>query len=457
MDPGNEIAPTDKPSTPAENASGPSGSTKRPIQSLSVQEWEFYRDIIKDLYNKMPLKEVIAYMSEQYNFIATARMYKTRLNQWGLNKYMKNRDMQNLVQKIQSSRDPNVPMELEIAGKPVSRSKVERFAKRKGQTLDKEGPANYTTPSNSNSPDRTDSIGTDYVKVDFACREIESDSNDAPSPATTLTAQGASPPPQMDQLSRPSRILSTPLPSGPMLGAFAESPEPDLIETFVPTSSRRLRPLQSNEAWGSCPPAPRPRTRNLQNAMQTDTIQQALLLAIILSAMIRQRPLGDLADVRMDALEQQATLDMNVFTTIVDLLGWLQLDRRIVLLAAIYLVRFDASATFPKSHNVWQQLLVALKFAQIYLHDEPYSGHTWIHAIPHLANSSIGQGMLELDVLGDEHIRLHVDQSKWRLLETRLSHVSTSLFISFERGIFTFETTQQRSGGPTDLTSSGFL
>jgi hypothetical protein len=191
--------------------------------------------------------------------------------------------------------------------------------------------------------------------------------------------------------------------------------------------------------------------------MQTDTIQQALLLAIILSAMIRQRPLGDLADVRMDALEQQATLDMNVFTTIVDLLGWLQLDRRIVLLAAIYLVRFDASATFPKSHNVWQQLLVALKFAQIYLHDEPYSGHTWIHAIPHLANSSIGQGMLELDVLGDEHIRLHVDQSKWRLLETRLSHVSTSLFISFERGIFTFETTQQRSGGPTDLTSSGFL
>jgi hypothetical protein len=192
--------------------------------------------------------------------------------------------------------------------------------------------------------------------------------------------------------------------------------------------------------------------------MQTDTVQQSLLLAITLSAMIQQRPLGDFSEVRPDALQQQATLDMNVFTTIVDLLGWLQLDRQVILLAAVYLVRFDASTTFPKSHNVWQQLLVALKFAQIHLHDEPYSGPTWTHAVPQLANSSIGQGTLEMDVLSDEHIRLHVDQTNWKFLETRLTHISTLLLISFERGIFTFEITQQRSGGgPIELTSSGFL
>jgi hypothetical protein len=62
-----------------------------------------------------------------------------------------------------------------------------------------------------------------------------------------------------------------------------------------------------------------------------------------------------------------------------------------------------------------------------------------------------------MDVLGDEHIRLHVDQSKWKLLETRLSHASTSLLVSLHRGIFTFGTTQQRSAGPMELTNSGFL
>jgi hypothetical protein len=455
MDPGNETTPTDEASTPTGNAAAPSGTTRRPIKGLSGQEWETYRDIIKDLYNRMSLKEVIAYMSERYNFIATARMYKTRLNQWGLNKYMKKGDMQSLVQRMQSSKDPNVPMEID--GKTVPRAKVERYAKRKGQALDKEGLATSTTPLNSNSPSRMDSIGDGYVHVELTGQEIEFRPEDAPSPATTIMAPSASPPAQVDQLPHVVRILPAPIPPKTTAGPFTESPEPGLIGSFVRSPSRRLRPLQSNAGQGSCPPAPRLHTRSLKSPMQTDIIQQALLLAIMLSAMIQQRPLGDIADVRIDDLEQKAGLNMNVLSAVIDLLGWLQLDRRIVFLAVVYLVRFDASASFPKSHNVWQQLLVALRFAHIYLHDEPYSGSTWIRAIPHLANSSIGQGALELHVLADEHIRLHVEQSKWRLLETRLSHISTSLLDSFERGIFTFETTQQKSGGPMELTSSGFL
>jgi hypothetical protein len=458
MEPDDETAPQDEASTPADNTRAPFRSTKRPLKSVTGQEWEVYRDIIKELYNRMPLKEVIAYMSEQYNFFATARMYKTRLNHWGLYKYMKKRDMQSLVHKIQSSGGPHAPVELEIDGKAVPLAKVERFAKRKGQALNKEGPATSTTPLNSNSPPRTDSVGGDYIALDSAGQEIEIRSDDTPSPAATVTSQATPPPPQVDLPYHASGILPASGSYGTTPGPFAESPEPHLIGDFIPSGSRRLHSPHSVEARGPPgPQAPRPRTRTLQSPMQTDTIQQALLLAIILSAMIRQRPLGDLSDVRLDIVEQQATLDMSVFTAIVDLLGWLQLDRPIILLAAIYLVRFDASATFPKSHNVWQQLLVALKFAQIYLHDEPYSGHTWTHAIPHLANSSIGQGILEVDVLGDEHIRLHVDQIKWKLLEIRLSHVSTSLLVSLERGVFTFETTQQRSAGPMELTSSGFL
>jgi hypothetical protein len=459
MDPDDETPPNDEASTtPADITQAPSRSTKRPLRSVSGQEWEAYRDIIKELYNRMPLKEVITYMSEQYEFFATARMYKTRLNHWGLGKYMKKRDMQSLVYKIQSSGGPHTPVELEIDGKPVSLAKIERYAKRKGHALNKEGPSPSTTPLNSNSPPRTDLIGGDYLHVEVHGQEIEIRSDDTPSPATTVATQAASPPPQMDLPQRPLRILPASGPHGTTLGPFAENPEPHLIGNFIPSDSRRLHNPHFVEARRPpSPQAPRPRTRTLPSPMQTDIIQLALLLAIILSAMIQQRPLGDLSDVRLDTMEQQATLDMSVFTALVDLLGWLQLDRPIILLAAIYLVRFDASATFPKSHNVWQQLLVALKFAQIYLHDEPYSGYTWTHAIPHLANRSIGQEILEMDVLGDEYIRLHVDRSKWKLLEIRLSHVSTSLLISLERGIFTFETTQQRPAGPMELTSSGFL
>ena len=458
MDPDNEPAPLEEASTPADHASAALGTTRRPMKSLSGQEWEMYRDIIKDLYNRLPLKEVITYMSEQYNFYATARMYKTRLSHWGLNKYVKNRDMQNLVQKIQSSSDHHVPMELEVDGKAVPRSKVERFAKRKGQTLGNEGPLTSTSPLNSNSPARTDSVGTDFILVDSSGQEIEVPTDDGPTPATTAT-MATSPPPQLDHPSHFERKLPAPLLSGIISGPFAESPEPHLIGTPIPSSFRRSLPLPlDGMKRHPYPRAPQIRSRTLQEPMQTDTMQQALLLALILSAMVQQRPLGGLADVRMDALEQQATLDMNVLTPLVDLLGWLQLHRQTVLLAAVYLVRFDASTTFPKSHNVWQQLLVALKYAQIYLDDEPYSEHTWVHAIPHLANASIGQGILELDVLGDDHIRLHVERSKWILLESKLSLISASLFVKIlERGMFTFETTQQRASGPTELTNSGFL
>jgi hypothetical protein len=439
----------DEAPAPAEIPTTSSGSTKR----LSSQEWELYRDVIKGLYNRMPLRDVISYMSEQYNFFATPRMYKLRLSQWGLNKYVKNRDMQTLVERIKS-RGPPFPVELEIDGKAVPRTKVERFAKRKGQALDKDVPATSTTTLNSDSPVPSDSIGADYVMVDLVDKETEIRADDASLPAAGSFTRGPSPLSHVGQQFHFSKTVPTSQ-AGAVLGIFTENPELDPIGNAVRSSHKSHLPQHQDDSHYLCPPAPLLRTRSLPNPMEPDTIQLALLLALLLSAMIRQRPLGDLEDVRIDTLEQQATVDMGVFTVVVDLLGWLQLDRRIVLLAAIYIVRFDSSPTFPKSHNVWQQLLVALRFAQIYLHDEPYSAHTWFGAIPSVANRSIGQALLEWDVLGDEHIRLRIDQSQWRLLETKLSHISTSLLVSFERGIFTFET--KRAGSPTELTSSVFL
>src|SRR2546423_4672304 len=123
--------------TPLEDSKAPREHDKpRPKKSVSGQEWETYRNIIQDLYSRMTLRQVMAYMADTYNFLATQRMYKTRLSQWGLNKYMKSRDMKNLVQQIQGSKISDLPAEFEIDGKHISRSKVARFAKRQGQALD---------------------------------------------------------------------------------------------------------------------------------------------------------------------------------------------------------------------------------------------------------------------------------------------------------------------------------
>jgi hypothetical protein len=43
---------------------------------------------------------------------------------------------------------------------------------------------------------------------------------------------------------------------------------------------------------------------------------------MMLTAMLRYLPLGDLSDVWLDVLEQQAALDTGVLNGITDLLGW---------------------------------------------------------------------------------------------------------------------------------------
>src|SRR5271154_2792975 len=128
------------------------------------------------------------------------------------------------------------------------------------------------------------------------------------------------------------------------------------------------------------PPALHIQACKLKKRMQRDTFQQSLLVTMMPTAMLRYLPLRDLSDVRLDVLEQQAAFDTGVLNGITDLLRWLQLDREVVLLAAIYLIRFNASDTFPKTHHVWQQLLVAPKFAQANLCDKPTD--TWCEAIP---------------------------------------------------------------------------
>ena len=433
-----DTAPTDDASPQSDSGAPQSGSgTPHPPKNLGGQDWESYRDIIKDLYHRLPLKDVIAYMAERYKFTATPRMYKTRLDQWGLKKYVKKRDMQNLVREVQvkASEGASVPMEFEIDGQKISRTKVARFARRKGQSFDRETSTCATTPSDTNNPSRTSSLSDGWHMLQpMTGQDIGTDSPDAGSPATS-DGTSINSPMSLDQPLHGQRTQPRPVPRLVMLSPLVESPEPTTPRVITSTTLAVPDPMHTNGAIEDpCPRAPQPRSQKLQRPFHKDTLEQALLLAIILSAMVNNIPLGTLFDGHLDTILEQITFDTDYLTRLVDLLAWLQLGQEIIHLAITYLFRFNASETFPKSHNVWQQLLVALKFAQNSLDDEPFCAKIWTYPSPDLAHHSIGQASLEMDVLSDIYIHLYISHNDWKLWGKRISHISASVLDCFHQG-----------------------
>ncbi|KAK8080355.1 hypothetical protein PG997_008173 [Apiospora hydei] len=67
------------------------GMTNTTDDSGLYRDWEGYRGVITRLYSEenRPLKEVVHWMAQEYDFHATEKMYKDRLKRWGIRKYMK--------------------------------------------------------------------------------------------------------------------------------------------------------------------------------------------------------------------------------------------------------------------------------------------------------------------------------------------------------------------------------
>lgn len=55
------------------------------------EQWELHRPTITKLYRdeRWKLKDVVAYMSTQYGFIANERMYKKRISEWDIRRYLR--------------------------------------------------------------------------------------------------------------------------------------------------------------------------------------------------------------------------------------------------------------------------------------------------------------------------------------------------------------------------------
>ncbi|KAF7955624.1 hypothetical protein EAE96_004550 [Botrytis aclada] len=111
----------------------PSKVTARPApKEHSPEEWERQRLVFTQLYatEDKPLKEVMKIMENEYGFRATPRQYKRRIEQWKLNKNIKENDMRVMSRKDLKRKREGKNSEFRISGREIENKKIQRFAQR---------------------------------------------------------------------------------------------------------------------------------------------------------------------------------------------------------------------------------------------------------------------------------------------------------------------------------------
>ncbi len=440
------------------------GSSRQKAPSAS--DWETYRGIISDMYRNRPLKDVIDLMKREHNFVASAKMYKNRIMNWGSKKNVKSHEMKALVYKIRvlASEGKAVPASFEVDGKTVPLSKVERYARRHGKNLGRSR-SRVTSPVSSHTRSRSTSQDG-WVRVAGIEAAIEEGSG------STLSAMGtASEPPFVSERSTSRRhesaslpprfnlsMLSPPLVESPARDSSVATDQNMTEATSVSTvgsESRQLsletysaqQPVSTLSTILEVPQAPRMRNLVIPEFTQSETLQHSLLLALAVTGITKALPLADLIFALPDVLEREMSLDINILDPIIELLIWLKLGPVTILLAVDYLCRFNKSSNFRSGQNVWLQLLVALKFAQVYTDDEPLAPQVWRHALngmPRTSAHAVGYGNLEGEVLSDNFIHLHITADDWKISEMQIRHTSMLILMLVEQGRITPEMARHR-------------
>lgn len=152
----------------------------------SASDWEMYRDIIAQMYSHHSLKEVVSKMASEHNFVATERMYKTRIRQWHLNKNMKSHEMHALAQRARQRSSAGEDTAFQVRGNVVPRSKVERYIRRHKKDLGRGRSASVMTAENLNGS--SPSIWHEYRAVPI----VEKDVRVTQPPANTEAENGTS-------------------------------------------------------------------------------------------------------------------------------------------------------------------------------------------------------------------------------------------------------------------------
>ncbi len=105
----------------------------------SPEGWQQAKPLIEQLYVQQdrPLKEVRAYLAEQRNFLATERMFKQRLKEWGFDrKKVKAAEWRYMLRVTRRRRDEGKDSAFRVNGKLIVWSNIKKHLKRKKKTED---------------------------------------------------------------------------------------------------------------------------------------------------------------------------------------------------------------------------------------------------------------------------------------------------------------------------------
>ncbi|KAG6357967.1 hypothetical protein INS49_013850 [Diaporthe citri] len=101
----------------------------------SINDWSRHRPTIKRLYinERKTLKEVMDIMARDYNFVASSKMYKVRIKQWGYSKNIRTttEDVGSLMSTVSETRRPVVL----ATGRVVDSQRLALHLRRKKETV----------------------------------------------------------------------------------------------------------------------------------------------------------------------------------------------------------------------------------------------------------------------------------------------------------------------------------
>lgn len=121
-------------SSMSNRASGgsPRQQARNAINWANSQDWDRYRAIITKLYREdgLHLKRVKEIMSEQFNFSASERMYKTRISKWALDKNLKAHDVMVIYRMNHARAMIGKRSIFTVRGRPMEYSRIEQYLRR---------------------------------------------------------------------------------------------------------------------------------------------------------------------------------------------------------------------------------------------------------------------------------------------------------------------------------------